>query len=125
MKYISSVQGDNVEDTKFPQEVINRVQPVIKALEKGDAREINKQIALLAWEMCDKVFQNMIAPELADSHFSFIDSYINENFSIIELSDEVRGLILEGKVFHDYGKRYGTNLKAMREIATKVLGELG
>ncbi len=49
----------------------------------------------------------MIFPKEGDDCFTLLDLYITDNYPKLELKKEVKDILFEGMISHDYGKWHG------------------
>ncbi len=103
------------------REVRGAIKPIIKLLEAYEIKKAEIEIAKIAIDICVRVENKTITPRDADLYFTFLFDAID--FHDIPLRQEVKELILEGNVLHDFGTEFGANLDRMKNLATKILRE--
>ena len=110
-----------LESYKFPKEVIDIVKPIINILDNNNKSILENEIAKLSLDVCDKIEKKDLSPKQADSYFTLIDLYITDNYPNLKLEQEVKDILFEGMILHDYGKDYGANLETLKSLSKKVL----
>lgn len=112
----------SVEKYGFSNQVVSVVRPIIGAIEQNHLKEAENKIAELCLDVCEKIENRIIAPKQGDAYFTLIDLYITDNYPKLELRKEIKDMLFEGMILHDYGKEYGTSLSTMKMLAKSILG---
>lgn len=105
----------------FSEHAVTMIKSIVDLIDKNDLHEMERRIASLALYVCDKVESGLLSPKIGDEYFTLLDLYIEDNYPQLEIKKEIRDIIFEGMILHDYGKDYGSNLSLMRSLAEKVL----
>lgn len=110
-----------LEKYGFSKQVVDTIRPIIESFEQNETVSAEEGIAELALDVCSKVEKGLISQREADTYFTLIDLYVGDYHPKLKLGAEVRDLIFEGMILHDYGKDYGADLNVMRTLANKIL----
>ena len=110
-----------LEQYGFSQKVVATVNPIIESIVKDNMRAIEERICLLALDVCDQIEKKALAYKEADDYFTLIDLCMTDNYPNFKLRQEVKDILFEGMILHDYGKDYGANLHTIRIFARLVL----
>jgi len=93
------------------------VTPIVEAIEQNHIREAEQRLSKLCLDVCDQIEKGILSPKEADDYFTLIDLYVTDNFPYLEIKKEIKDILLEGMLLHDYGKEYGADLNKMRILA--------
>lgn len=105
----------------FPRSVEEVVQPILDIFDPEAIGAFARKLAQLALEVIAQIESGELPPQQGDQYFTLIDLYITDHFRDLKLGQDLRDLIFEGMILHDYGKEYGANLPTMKSLAQKLL----
>src|SRR5437773_540605 len=98
----------------FSQSVMKVVAPVVEGIDHQNSAALERKIAELSLNVINQIETASITPSVADQYFTLIDLYLTDNYRNLALTQEMKDLIFQGMILHDYGKEYGANLSTMR-----------
>jgi len=105
----------------FPRSVEEVAKPILDTLDPAATGAFAKRLAQFALEVVSQIEGGRLLPKEGDQYFTLIDLYITDHFRDLDLGQDLKDLIFEGTILHDYGKEYGANLAAMKSLALKIL----
>jgi hypothetical protein len=105
---------------RYSQTVMENVHPIILELHNGNIDEVERGIALFASKVCSEIKQGSLMPQHGDDCFSLLDLYLDDHYPDLSLRPEVKDILLEGMILHDYGNPYGADLDRMETLAKRV-----
>lgn len=112
-----------LEKYKFSRTTAESVLPIILELHEGNIGEMERGIARLASRVCSEIKQGIMMPQQGDDYFSLIDLYLEDYYPDLDLRPEVKDIIFEGTILHDYGNPYGADLNMMEVLAKRVINQ--
>lgn len=110
-----------IEQYNFPKEIVETVRPIIEAFEQNDIAGGEERVAKLAIDICRQVEKGVLSPRKGDRYFLLIDLYLGDHLPELKLRSEVKDILHEGNILHDYGKDYGADLTRMKSLAENLL----
>jgi hypothetical protein len=114
---------DRLKKYKFSKITAETVLPIILDLHKGNICEMERGIASLAFRVCSEIKQGIMMSQQGDDYFSLIDLYLDDYYPDLDLRLEVKDIIFEGTILHDYGNPYGADLNTMEVLAKRVINQ--
>ncbi len=108
----------------FSAQTIAKVKPIVDNLTLKNLSNAELVICRLALDVCSQLEEGTLTPKQADDFFSLLDLYVEDNFPDMQFSKDVRRIIFEGLILHDYGSESGANLNVMKSLASKRLDGL-
>lgn len=106
---------------RWPREVKERMAPIVRLLREKDYRKVETEIAYISLDICEEIESKVMKPREADLYFTYLLDIME--LSTVPLNKDVKALILEGNVLHDFDKKYGADLKRMKDLANSILSE--
>lgn len=107
----------------FPKDVVSVIEPIVDCIDNNDLSKMEQRIASLSLYVCDSIESGLLSPKIGDNYFTLLDLYLDDNCPQLEIRKEIRDIIFEGMILHDYGTTFGSDLKHMRSLAGRILGQ--
>ena len=105
----------------FINEIVKFVEPIVSKIRPNSNLEFNEALGNMTLNIVKEIESRKLSPEHADKYFTLIDLFIMDNYPRLKLDEEVKRILLEGMILHDYGKHYGADLELLKEMANNLL----
>ena len=102
----------------FSSSVVERLRPVVQALQSHGMAEFRRVLARLTLDLCAEIQEGSVTPKAADDVFTLLDLYLGDQG--VDLDSDVRNLLLEGMTLHHFGDPAGPTLSILREAAARI-----
>lgn len=113
--------GRKIDNYEFSDKVVAVIKPISSAIDQHYISSAEKMLAELTLQVCQQVEKGLLNPKEVDDYFTLLDLYLGDNHPEAQLCKEVRTIIQQGNLFHDFGTEYGPHMASLRNAAKAVL----